>query len=239
MAYSYPKQANQGSLGGFIKGFTNLHVGVILAFSMIFLWLNGRALWGSGWINSPVGNGDQLALAYVVMFGFAMAFTQRNSLMWLSKVTLKEGVLNFWIGFMMMFAGMIVLSQYLMKGSFGAQISSYKVYPSIALTAIFVAPTEETIFRGILKDYFKGLKLYFVPVGIIVTSALFAITHYAVYGGVVMSLVWAFIMGAIFYLATDFKPSKRMAPLGIAGAIGMHFCYNIFILGILTGGIIR
>jgi membrane protease YdiL (CAAX protease family) len=200
-------------------------------FMMIFLWLNGESIWGSQWETNT-------ALAYMIMFGFVLSITFNNKLIWLTRTNLKEGVMNFWIGFLLMFAGMVVLSQYLMKGSFDATISQTAVYPAIAITAFYVAPVEETIFRGVLKEALKDWKLYFVPLGIILTSGAFAITHYAVYGGVGMGLLWAFIMGCVFYLATDFKPSRKMAALGVPGAIGMHACYNLFILGILTGGIV-
>jgi hypothetical protein len=231
MSYGNSRQVSGNSLEDFLRGLTNLHVAVPLMFIMIFLWLNGSEMWGATWE-------AQTAEAYIIMFGFVLAITFRSKLIWLNKTNLKEGVMNFWIGFLMMFAGMVVLSQYLMKGSFDATISSTAVYPAIAITAFYVAPVEETIFRGVLKEYFKGLKLYFVPLGIILTSGAFAITHYAVYGGVGMSLLWAFIMGCVFYLLTEFKPSKRFGQLGVPGAIGAHACYNLFILGILSGGIV-
>ena len=229
--YGNPRQVSGNDLEGFLRRLTNLHVAVPLMFMMLFLWLNGEKIWGAQWET-------QTALAYMIMFGFVLSLTFNNKFIWLTKTNLKEGVMNFWIGFLLMFAGMVVLSQYLMKGSFDATISSTAVYPAIAITAFYVAPVEETIFRGVLKEALKGWKLYFIPLGIILTSAAFAITHYAVYGGVGMSLLWAFVMGCVFYLLTEFKPSKRFGQLGVPGAIGAHACYNLFILGILTGGIV-
>ena len=232
MAYSYPRDTRGNDLNAFLKRLTNLHVAVPLMFVMLFLWLNGESIWGANWETNT-------ALAYIIMFGFVLGMTRNSSLIWLTKTNLKEGVMNFWIGFLMMFAGMIVLSQYVLKGSFdNITISQAAVYPTIAITAFFVAPVEETIFRGVLKEYFKDWRLYFLPLGIILTSAGFAFMHYAVYGGAVMSLWWAFLMGCVFYLGTNFKPSRKMAALGVAGAIGMHLCYNLFILGVLSGGIV-
>jgi hypothetical protein len=231
MAYSYSKPTSGTDLSAFLKRLTNLHIAIPLMFVMIFLWLNGESIWGANWETNT-------ALAYIIMFAFVLAITQKSSLVWLSKTHLKEGVMNFWVGFLMMFAGMVVLSQFLMKGSFTASISQAAVYPAIAITAFYVAPVEETIFRGVLKEYMKGWKLYFIPLGIILTSAAFAVTHYAVYGGVASSLWWAFLMGCVFYLGTEFKPSRKMGPLGVPGAIGMHTAFNLVVLGVLTGGIV-
>jgi membrane protease YdiL (CAAX protease family) len=232
MAYGYERSVRKDDLRGFLYRLSNFHIAIPLMFVMLFLWLNGESIWGANWETNT-------ALAYIIMFGFVLSFTYRSNLVWLNKVRLKEGVMNFWIGFLMMFAGMIVLSQFILKGSFAnATIASAAVYPTIAMTAFFVAPVEETIFRGVLKEALKGWKLYFLPLGIILTSAAFALMHYAVYGGAVMSLWWAFLMGCVFYLGTNFKPSRKMVALGVAGAIGMHLCYNLFILGILSGGIV-
>lgn len=232
MAYGYEKSVKRDDLKGFLYRLSNFHIAIPLMFVMIFLWLNGESIWGANWES-------QTALAYMIMFGFVLSFTFRSKLIWLSHVKLREGVMNFWIGFLMMFAGLIVVSQYLLKGMFGGNsISAAAVYPSIAITAFYVAPVEETIFRGVLKEYLKGWKLYFIPLGIILTSAGFAITHYAVYQGQIMSLWWAFLMGCVFYLMTYFKPSRKMGELGVPGAIGAHACYNLFILGILSGGIV-
>jgi len=238
MAYGYEKSVRSGS-GTFISKLTNLHIAIPLMFVMLFLWLNGEKLWGAYWEKTT-------AEAYIIMFGFVLAITFRSNLIWLAKTRFKEGLMNFWVGFVIMFAAMIVLSQYILKGSFsGASISSMAVYPTIAITAFYVAPVEETIFRGVFKEYLKkslgGTGLYVLPAWLIVmviTSGAFAITHYGVYQGQVMSLWWAFIMGCAFYLGTNFKPSRKMAPLGVPGAIGMHSCYNLFILGILSGGIV-
>ena len=230
MAYENVGRQANGELTQFFRRFTNFTIAVPLMFVMIFLWLNGSAIWGVYWETNT-------ALAYIIMFAFVIAVTQKNSLMWLTKLKVTEGLKNFWVGFLVMFAGLIGLS-YAIGGIGVNSISNSAVYPQIALTALFVAPVEETIFRGVLKEYFKGWKLWIVPMGIIVTSALFSITHYAVYGGNPLSLWWAFLMGGVFYLMTMFKPSKTNGPLGVPGSIGAHTCYNLFILGILSGGIL-
>lgn len=236
MSYQIQERYSRVSkeLGGFLNRLSNAHIAVPLMFVMIFLWLNGTALWGPYWETST-------ALAYIIMFAFvfSVGMAQKNSLMWLTKLSFSNGIKNFWIGFVIMFAGLIVASQFLLKGLGGNTISQASVYPQIALTALFVAPVEETIFRGVLKEYFRGWRVYGMPIAIVLTSGAFAITHYAVYGGAVMSIWWAVIMGGVFYMATNFKPGKTQAALGVPGSIGMHTCYNLFVLGILSGGIIQ
>jgi len=234
MAYTYgEKRRASDDIHSFVHRLTNLHLAIPLMFVMIFLWLNGTDLWGGYWEANT-------AFAYLAMFGFVVAMTRNSSLVWLTKMSLSDGMLNFWMGFIVMFAGLIVANQFILQNSLtpSSAIVSSAVYPAIAITAIFVAPVEETIFRGVLKEYMKGWRLYFIPLGIIITSALFAITHYAVYRGQVMSIWWAFLMGGVFYLFTNFKPLKTRGPLGVPGSIGAHACYNLFILGILSGVIV-
>jgi len=231
MAYENVGRRATGEFGEFFRRFTNFTIAVPLMFIMIFLWLNGNAIWGAYWETNT-------ALAYIIMFAFVIAVTQKSSMLWLTKLRVTDGLKNFWVGFLVMFAGLIGLN-YILGGAIGSNtIVSSAVYPQIALTALFVAPVEETIFRGVLKEYFKGWRLWVIPMGIIVTSALFSITHYAVYGGNPLSLWWAFLMGGVFYLMTMFKPSKSRGPLGVPGAIGAHTVCNLFILGILAGGIV-
>ena len=224
MATTYHNREGTASneLTAFLRSLTNKTVAIPLMFVMIFLWLNGDAIWGGHWETST-------ALAYIIMFTFVLAISQKSSLIWLTKLRFSDGIKNFSIGFMVMFAGLIV-ANFALGGIFGgASISKAAVWPAIAITVLFVAPVEETIFRGVLKDYFAGWKLWVVPLGIIFTSAMFAVTHYAVYGGAVMSLWWAFIMGGVFYMMATWK--------GVPSSTGAHTAYNLFILGVLSGGI--
>jgi len=234
MAYTYgEKRRASDDLHSFVHRLTNLHLAIPLMFVMIFLWLNGTYLWGAYWESTT-------ALAYIIMFAFVIAMTRNSSLVWLTKMSLSDGMLSFWMGFIVMFAGLIVANQFVLQNSLtpSTAIVSSAVYPAIALHAIFVAPVEETTFRGVLKERMKGWMLYSIPLGIIITSGLFAITHFAVYRGQIMSIWWAFLMGGVFYLFTNFKPLKSRGPLGVPGAIGAHTCYNLFVLGILSGVIL-
>ena len=218
----YPNHI-RSDLGRFLGSLTNKTIAIPLMFIMIVLWLNGKALWGAYWEEGT-------ALAYIIMFGFVFSVSQKNYLTWLNQLKLGDGIRNFWIGFMLMFAGMIGLD-YALGGSIGgASISSIAVWPAIAITALFVAPVEESIFRGVLREYFKGWKLWYLPLGVIITSILFAITHYAVYGGATNSMIWAFAIGCVFYYMATWR--------GVPTSTGAHTAYNLFVLGILSGGIV-
>jgi len=231
MAYEQLKGFKRNGLEEFLFRLTNLQIAIPLMFVMLFLWINGTGIWGAYWEQST-------ALVYILMFAFVLSITSKSSFVWITKVRFKEGALHFFIGFMLMFAGLIILDRVLNSSLSSNTIASSAIYPAIALTAFFVAPVEETIFRGVLKEYTKDWKLYFLPLGIILTSGAFAITHYAVYGGQIQPIWWAFLMGGVFYLGSNFRPSKKNGPMGVPGAIGMHTCYNLFILGILSGGIV-
>jgi membrane protease YdiL (CAAX protease family) len=226
MGFRFAEVTRTGSgIEEFLRSLTNRTMLIPLGFVMILLWLNGRELWGGYWEEST-------ALAYIIMFSFilSIAMSQKAGVMWLAKLRFGEGVRNFWMGFLIMFAGLVGMSAAFGGGFGGASIPKAAVWPAIAITAFFVAPVEETIFRGVLKDYFAGWRLWIVPLGIIITSAMFAVTHYAVYGGAVMSLWWAFIMGCVFYLIATWK--------GVPSSTGAHTAYNLFVLGVLSGGIV-
>ena len=224
MSYKFKDSPNiSGGFEKFVLGLTNRTIAIPLMFAMLFLWLNGPKIWGATWEGNT-------ALAYIIMFSFALGVSQKSSLVWLTRLKVSDGIRNFWIGFLLMFAGLIGMNYALGGGMGSATISKAAVWPAIAITALFVAPVEETIFRGILKEYFAGWKLWILPLGIIITSVLFAITHYAVYGGALFSMVWAFIMGCVFYVMANWK--------GVPSSTGAHTAYNLFVLGILSGGIV-
>ena len=225
MSYEFKFNRASNGLEGFVRSLTNRTIAVPLMFGMIFLWLNGTDLWPGYWEKDT-------ALAYIIMFSFAfgIGLAQKDSLTWLTRLKFGEGLRNFWIGFLVMFACLIGMDYALGGNMGGATYHKAAVWPAIFITAMFVAPVEETIFRGVLREYFAGWKLWFLPLGIILTSGAFAITHYAVYGGAVMSLWWAFVMGCVFYMMATWK--------GVPSSTGAHTAYNLFVLGVLSGGIV-
>ncbi len=214
------------------------NVGTPLLFAMLFLWINGLHWWGPYWE-------AETALAYIMMMLVALRTAEfsKNRRWWLSSSRPTTVILNIWVVFLAAFAILLVMDDYAFAGALsGPAASAHVIYPTIALHAFFVAPVEETLFRGVLKDYTQGWRLYTIPLSPIVTSAGFAVFHISVYGGEVMSLWWAFIMGFIFFYITDLRVWKRRGgarrePLGVPGAIGAHLCYNLFVLGILTWGV--
>ena len=133
MAYPYPQRFRGVSdeLDSFVRRLSNASLAVPLMFVMLFLWLNGTAIWGTYWESST-------ALAYLIMFSivFGVGMAQKNQMIWLAKLKVSEGTKNFLIGFALMFAGLIVINRYILGGSLsGNTIAQAAVYPQIALTA--------------------------------------------------------------------------------------------------------
>lgn len=207
---------------------TNGKVAIPLWFAMFFLWLNGAYWWPEAWES-------QTALAYILMFTFTLAITKDRLKLWVHQTSITQGCMSFLVGFVLMFAGLVLLDQLAFSGTIGdSVISGAAVYPAIFLTMFFVAPVEETMFRGVMPEYFKDLKLWLIPLAPVVTSIAFAFTHIMVYGGSMTSIQWAFMMGLVFYCISRYSLFKGRK-LGVPGSTGAHTAYNLFVLGILTG----
>jgi membrane protease YdiL (CAAX protease family) len=207
---------------------TNGKVAIPLWFAMFFLWLNGSYWWPSAWEG-------QTALAYILMFTFTLAVTKDKLSMWVHSTSLTQGAVSFLLGFLLMFTGLLVMDTYVFNGTVsGAGISIVSFYPVLLLTMFFVAPVEETMFRGVMPEYFKGWHLWAIPLAPVITSAAFAVTHIFAYQGAVMSLQWAFVMGLVFYGVSRYSLFKGQR-LGVPGSTGAHAAYNLFVLGVLTG----
>lgn len=207
---------------------TNGKVAIPLWFGMFFLWLNGAYWWPEAWEG-------QTALAYILMFTFTLAITKDKLSLWVHQTSVTQGAMHFLIGFVLMLTGLMVLDQFVFSGSIaGDSVSSLAFYPIIFLTIFFVAPVEETMFRGVMPEYFKKMHLWAIPLAPLITSAAFAVTHVMVYQGNLMSIQWAFVMGLVFYGVSRYAFLKGRK-LGVPGSTGAHAAYNLFVLGILTG----
>ena len=205
-------------------------IGVPYAVLMLFLWINGEAWWGPYWEM-------QTAEAYILMMILALLAAAKMKEAQFMDFKVLPATLALWTAFLMSFAALLIVDRVLFEGQLkGPMLAGAALYPTFFLHAFFVAPVEETIFRGMLKEYTKGWRLYFVPLSPVVTSACFAIFHVNVYGGQVMSLWWAFIMGIIFFYVTELRIWRNKGKLGVPGSIGAHLCYNLFVLGAMTVG---
>ena len=213
-----------------IEKLRRARIGIPYAVLLLFLWINGAAWWGPFWES-------QTAQAYIIMLVLVLVAASQMKSTWVSQAKLSPSLLAFWTAFLMSLAALFVADEYVFGGQLkGPMMATTALYPAFFLHAFLVAPVEETIFRGMLKDYTKGWRLYFVPLSPVVTSACFALFHINVYGSEVMSLWWAFIMGFVFYYVTELRIWKGRGKLGVPGSIGAHLCYNLFVLGAMTLG---
>ena len=94
------------------------------------------------------------------------------------------------------------------------------VIPVIIYQVGIVAVSEEIIFRGVIFRLLHKINPY---VGYFGSSAIFAVFHWAAYGGNYSALLIAFAMGIIFALLTKY--------FNIGVAIGCHAAVNCMILG--------
>lgn len=234
MAYPNTQRSVGSDLSALANKISSIPLVLVLFGAMLFFFLNGTYYWGAFW-------DSQVALVYIIMFTFAIAVTYSVGYkhLWISKTKFSDGVLNFWIGFLIGTAGCIVADVYLFGGSLAGTwtVSSGPIYPAIILTVLFVAIVEETIFRGVLKEALKKWKLFSLPLGAVITAALFAVFHTQADLGSASQLWFVFILGLILYAITEIPMGKdalgKLKKLGVPGSTGVHASFNLFVVGIL------
>jgi membrane protease YdiL (CAAX protease family) len=191
------------------------------------------------YINTPVGMNAGAAFFYVVFWGMFLVVALA------SRVRLHElrllGTLFFAsFGFMVCWALSLFLWGYLWGVDF-PQVSQVSMWGIIAMQVLYVAMSEEFVFRyalpQILMAKFKSWVALLIP------QFTFAIYHMAAYQGDVTSIVIAFIFGCLMMAAYGIRirspiPKKWLGSRwGLGFCIGCHASYNLVILGILSGGI--
>jgi len=129
------------------------------------------------------------------------------------------------LGFMLAFVSLlfIVMQGWLEVGS----VDAIQARSAIVYTLILVAPAESIIFVGIIPlwlslTFAKSSKRIYIIY--IVSQAIFAIFHFAAYGGMMASLAFAFFMGIVFLWTAR--------TYGIPAVIGVHAAWNLVIIGI-------
>ena len=144
-----------------------------------------------------------------------------------STEKVENSVMKYVTGFFSCFLLMTVLS--LVGALQFGKISPDLIWPTIIMQICVVACAEELMFRGVILSY----------LGIIASSAIFAMWHFYAYGIIwynlpaepnYISLVIAFIFGCILGWLVVYQ-SKRF---GLIGAVAAHACYNLCLLGVLA-----
>jgi membrane protease YdiL (CAAX protease family) len=96
-----------------------------------------------------------------------------------------------------------------------------EILPTLIFQLVIVVCSEEIIFRGVI---FRFLYQFHWLLAILLSALLFSLFHFAVYQGSINALLTAFLMGVVFAWCT-----KRW---NIGVALGLHFAWNIFCIGI-------
>lgn len=104
----------------------------------------------------------------------------------------------------------------------------------IAYLIIFVAPTEEFLFRVVLPPR-AGILL-----GSVVLFALFHLGDYTAQTGgftsqTISQLIFAAVLGLILYYIYDFRDSKGERMFGYGGCTAVHAAWDLLFLGAVGG----
>ena len=187
-----------------------------------YFFINGSAHFPN-W-NASYG---QLIMAYIIMTLIFLGFAKTRTTTEI-KQPLSRSAFSFVAGFIITWAILMALVQ--AKILQPATSDSNLFWPLLFLQICVVATSEELMFRGVLLPY----------LGVFITAIVFTVWHSWAYQIIWYNLSWdtfnwsalfiAFIMAIILgYVARD----KRF---GLSACIGVHACWNLVLLGILTIG---
>jgi membrane protease YdiL (CAAX protease family) len=175
----------------------------------------------------------QMMIVYMMIPIGLMVYSKRSETL-VQNVSLYRSVLMAVIGFWVTYALVLLVYGVLFGLEFG-EVSYYEIWPIIVAQVIFVAPSEEIMFRLVLPDVLQHKvfpkKLWLGA--LILSQILFAFFHIAAYQGSVGSMTIAFTIGMLWLFASRLPVNGK--PLGIGFTIGSHIAYNLIIAGILVG----
>jgi hypothetical protein len=137
------------------------------------------------------------------------------------------------LGFMLSWGATIMLLGVLGGQDFGT-VPVTAVWGTIVTQVLFVACSEELLFRYALPTYLRKAwtkAWWFIPV--VLSQVSFALFHWGVYGGSTFSLLIAFLFGMIMYGAYRLRVNGTQ--LGLGFCIGAHAAYNLVLVGVLAG----
>ena len=186
---------------------------VVYAIFAFWLLLNGEAFlgyWGANWTYS--------ILVYLVGVSIFLGIAEKLPID--MKRPASDSIFGFLIAFPLFTVIFFAIAQSGLYFQNIIPLPTQMVIPVIIYQVGIVAVSEEIIFRGVIFRLLHKINPY---VGYFGSSALFAVFHFAAYGGNYSALLIAFAMGLILaYLTERFN---------IGVAIGMHSAWNAFLLG--------
>jgi membrane protease YdiL (CAAX protease family) len=199
--------------------------GMTLIFIQLYYYIN----YDKGGFNR------ETALIYIIIPIAVLAWFMASRLtVNLDKLMLWPMIRNGFIGFMVTWAAVTFVYGTLMGSEFGT-VTTTEFWGVIIMQVLFVACSEELAFRYVLPTYLKGIWPRSILIPTIYSSAAFAMFHWGVYQGNMFSLVVAFIMGCIWYTASQYTLGTQK--LGLGFTIGSHAAYNLVLVGVLAGNI--
>lgn len=190
--------------------------GAILLIAQAFLLVNAKIFFPNN-----TGYWQSVILVYIVLEVLIASIPKtRRDIFSISFVKAWPKMLLF-AG--ITFAALTLFNIVSLGGKFVLPVLTPIIIGVLLVHGFIVAVVEETIFRDLLLDIGRKIGLAIILIAVI-TSVLFALFHFGVYGGNWISLSWAFILGIIFfYTARKF---------GLGAAMGVHWGYNVWVLGL-------
>ncbi len=216
--------------------------GAILVVQFIFFLLavNNSPALGGGWGPYLIDE-----LTYIVLFISAIVIdgvveprggSDRAIRLWLPDEDRVGVIANFcfWfavIGLVSLVGGIVLLDT--LKVSTMALTGQERIN-TLVFVLLFVAPTEEFLFRAVLPR----------RVGWVLGSVvLFAVFHFGAYttlsGGVTVgtlgNLLFAAILGYFLWLLYDNRTADGRRRMGLGAPVAFHAVYDLFVYGVFTG----
>ena len=191
------------------------YITLSIVYTIFVFWmlLNGEAFlgyWESSW-------------TFSILF-YLLGVTAFLSVAEKLPVDLKKPVSDSIFGFLIAFPLFTVIFFVIAQSGLYFQgivpLPSHMVVPTIIYQVGIVAASEEIIFRGVIFRLFHKINPY---LGYFGSSALFAVFHWAAYGGSYPALLFAFAMGIFLALMTKY--------FNLGVAVGCHAAINCIILG--------
>lgn len=192
---------------------------IVYAIFAFWMLLNGEAFlghWEGSWTLS--------ILFYLVGVSLFLSIAEKL------PTDLNKPISDSVFGFLIAFPAFTVVFWIIAQSGLYFQnivpLPSYMVVPNIIYQTGIVATSEEIIFRGVIFRIFYRIRIneddppyiaYFV------SSGLFAVFHYASYGGSFSAMFIAFIIGLLLAYLTE--------KYNIGTAIGFHASWNCFVIG--------
>ena len=190
-----------------------------------YLYVNGGAIF-SEW---GVAESNQTLIYLVGVTAFGMASIPfRLKYRMDDKISLSKQLVTFCFAFIFFFVVFFLLR---VTGVWFTNVPSLSrglLLQVFVFQVLIVGTSEETIFRGTIYPWLAKVN---VVLGILVTSLVFALFHYAAYQGDLTVTGVAFVLGVIMNLL--------YIRFNIGASIAFHAMYNVSALGLFgtLGGV--